>query len=497
MRQLTGQDAVFLYMESRGAPLHVSALSVYDPSTAPDGAVRYKDILKHIESRLDTSPVFRQKLVQLPLSLDFPYWVDDENFDLEFHVRHIGLPAPRDWRQLCILVARLHSHPLDMTRPPWEMYVIEGLDHIPWLPRGSYAILSKYHHAAVDGATGAEITSGMHDLLPNPPKDAKQLPWLPEAEPSLFNLLARASVNNLKTPFRLMRALSATTPALGRRLLRSGKVESSPKNRVPHTRFNKQVSPHRVFEGQVFALDDLRAIRKQVAGATINDVVLAICSGALRSYLDEKGELPDEPLVAMAPINTRVSGEQGDTGNTISAMFVNLHTDIAGPLELLQSIHKTTRQSKEMDRAISARQMTDINKHIPATTLALAGRLITGLGLGYRAIRWCNCVITNVPGPQAPLYMNGAKMVQIMASAPIVDGVGLMIAAFSYNGTITISFSSCRDLMPDPQVFSNCLRQSFTSLRDATLRRPKRATRLKHKAKASKKAGRKKSRKLS
>ena len=160
MRQLSGQDAAFLYMENQGAHLHVGGLQFYDPSTAPGGKVSHKDILQHIESRLDTSQVFRQKLLSVPLSLDFPYWVDDDRFDLEFHVRHIGLPSPRDWRQLCILVARLHSRPIDMSRPPWEMYIIEGLDNIDWLPGGSYAIFSKYHHAAIDGASGQAITAG-------------------------------------------------------------------------------------------------------------------------------------------------------------------------------------------------------------------------------------------------------------------------------------------------------------------------------------------------
>ena len=154
MRQLTAQDAAFLYLESQGAHLHLTALYIYDQSTAPGGLVRHKDILRHVESRLHTSPIFRQKLVSLPLSVDYPYWVDDDQFDLEFHIRHIALPEPRDWRQLCILVARIHSRRLDLSRPPWEMYVVEGLDNIKGIPRGAFAIIAKYHHAAIDGATG-------------------------------------------------------------------------------------------------------------------------------------------------------------------------------------------------------------------------------------------------------------------------------------------------------------------------------------------------------
>lgn len=467
MRQLTGQDAAFLYMESQGAHLHVCGLSFYDPSTAPAGKVSHKDILAHIESRLDTSPVYRQKLLSVPFNLDFPYWVNDENFNLEFHIRHIALPAPRDWRQLCILVARIHSRPLDMTRPPWEMHVIEGLDNIDWLPEGSYAILAKHHHAAIDGATGVEITAGMHDTEP----DAEQAMANPVVEratpPSTIELFARAVVNNVTAPFQLMKVLGVNVPGIASRLLQPDSKPKTPKQKVPRTRFNRPVTPQRVFEGQIFSFDSLRAIKNSVKKATINDVVLAICSGALRQYLQHKEELPAEPLVAMAPINTRRKGEQSETGNTISAMFVDLHTDEADPLIRLRAIRKSTGQSKEIGSAVSARQMTDINKHIPASTLALAGRLATGLGLGHRLGRLCNCVITNVPGPQVPLYMNGATLTQVMAQAPVVDGMGLIIVAFSYNGSLTISFTACRESMPDPELFSLCLRQSFEDLQAA------------------------------
>jgi len=453
MRQLSGQDATFLYLEQQGAHLHVGGLQFYDPSTAPGGNVSHKDILQHIESRLDTSQVFRQKLVDVPLSLDFPYWVDDDRFDLEFHVRHIGLPSPRDWRQLCILVARLHSRPIDMSRPPWEMYIIEGLDNIDWLPMGSYAIFSKYHHAAIDGASGQAITAGMHDLKPLAPEELPPAHWTPETPPSMIELLARATINNVKTPFRLVKVIAAAVPMLSRNLLQSEDNKPKSKLKVPRTRFNRKVSPNRVFEGRKFALEDFRAIKNQVEKATINDAVLTVCGGALRRYLDSKSELPSEPLVAMAPINLRPGENALDSGNQITAMIANLHTDIGDPIKRMVAVRETTRKSKEIDAAMTARQMTDISQHVPATTLALAGRLITGIGLGRGALRMCNCVISNVPGPQIPMYMNGAEMMGFMATAPVVDGMGLIIVAMSYNGLLNISFTCCRDIMPDPEFF--------------------------------------------
>jgi WS/DGAT/MGAT family acyltransferase len=495
MRQLSGQDASFLYMESQGAYLHLTALYIYDQSTVPGGIVRHKDILRYIESRLHTSPIFRQKLVSLPLSVDYPYWVDDERFDLEFHVRHIALPEPRDWRQLCILVARLHSRPLDMQRPPWEMYVVEGLDNIEGIPKGAFALISKYHHAAIDGASGAELLAGLHSVSPEYVAEPEVKPWAPKSSPSMVELLARAAVNNVKTPFQLTKAVAATLPGLSRLSAKGehGALETS--DNVPRTRFNGPVSPHRAFEGIRFDLKRLAAIRKAVPGATVNDVVLTICGGALRKYLVEKGELPPESLTAMAPINTRPRGEAVVAGNKLAAMLVPLYTDIADPLARLRSIKRETSGAKETRNAVGARQMTDLMSHTPAVTLALAGRLITGLGLAHRTFRLCNCTITNVPGPQQPWYLNGAKLLLSTGAAPVIDGMGLIITAISYNGDMVFSFTACRRMLPDPEFLRACASECFDSLEnaaktrlDATAKPTARKTRATKKAAPKKKA---------
>ena len=467
MRQLTAQDAAFLYLESEGAHLHISGLYIYDQSTVPGGAVRHKDILKYVESRLHTSPIYRQKLVELPMNLDFPYWVDDDQFDIEFHIRHIALPEPRDWRQLCILVARLHSRPLDLSRPPWEMHVVEGLDNVEGIPKGSFAIVSKYHHAAVDGATGNEIIAGLHSTTLEYDPDPEPQPWTPQPEPSVLGLMARASVNNINQPFQLFKAISTAMPGTSNSRAGDELPETKTKRQVPDTRFNGPVTPHRVFEGISLDLKELSEIRRAVPGATVNDVVLTICGGALREYLEQKDELPDESLIAMAPVNTRTADEAKLAGNVLAAMAVPIHTDIADPLARLRAIHEATASTKEAKNAIGARQMTDLTKHIPASTIALAGRLVTGLGLAHRTIRFCNCTITNVPGPQQPLYFNGAKMLAMIGSAPVIDGMGLIIAAISYNGRIVFSFTGCREITPDPEALTACTEAAFSDLKEA------------------------------
>jgi WS/DGAT/MGAT family acyltransferase len=347
------------------------------------------------------------------------------------------------------------------------MYVVEGLDNIPGIPEGAFAIIAKYHHAAIDGVSGQEIMSGLHSTTPEFESEPEVDDWEAQTEPSWLGLLTRAAVNNIRQPFQLAKAVSATLPGISQALLRGELPEITPDNDVPETRFNGEVSPHRVFEGQTFKLKELAAIRGAVPGATVNDVVLAICGGALRAYLLDKGELPEESLVAMAPINTRITAEEGTGGNKLAMMFVPIHTEVANPLARLRAVVEATRNAKETRNAIGARQMTDLTQHIPSATNALAGRLITGLGLGHRAIRICNCTITNVPGPQQPLYFNGAKLLKMTGSAPIIDGMGLIITAISYNGEIIFSFTACREMTPDPEKLATFALKSFKALRKA------------------------------
>ena len=467
MEQLSGQDAMFLYLESPRTPMHVSGLCIYDPATAEGGLVRFKQIIEHIEGRIHLIRALRQKLVNVPFSLDYPYWINDDEFDIEFHVRHIALPAPGDWRQLCIQIARLHARMLDRSRPLWEMYVIEGLDRVEGFPPGCYGILSKFHHAAIDGATGAEITAIIHDLSPESVSTPPDRTFRGESEPGALELFSRTAINNVKTPFKLVEVLGKAVPSFASTQVKLARHKLESAGTVPKTIFNARVSGHRVIEGRNFDLEDFKVIKNTVPGATLNDAVVSVVGGAVRHYLSSFKQLPEESLIAMAPINTRREDERGLGGNRVSAMSIAIRSDIHDPMERLIAVNDATKKSKALTKAYGARLMTDINKHIPSSTLALAGRLITQWGAATRIKPVSNLAITNVPGPQIPLYMNGAKLMAQYGMGPLVDSASLFIAVLSYNSKITVTVTSCRDLMEDPAFFGDCIEKSFFESVDA------------------------------
>jgi diacylglycerol O-acyltransferase / wax synthase len=457
MQQLSAQDAQFLYAQSANTLTHVMGIYIYDPSTAPGGTVRFKDIIGQIERRVDSSPVFKRRLHRLPLDIDYPYWVEDEHFDVEAHVTHARLPEPGDWRQFCIVAARHFSRPMDMTRPLWDVYVVEGLDRIPGVAPGSYALLQRMHHAAIDGVSGTLAFIALSD------KDANGQHGELGRVPATADVIMRAVNSNLSSPVKLLNAAMKFMPALlGAAMKSSQPAAGENRTGVPQTRFNVAISPHKVFNAVTFALGDIGKVRALVEGATVNDVVLAICSGALRIYLARHRELPKSSLVAVAPVNAR-SRSDAETipGNKISAMTVRLATTVEDPVKRLQAIREFTRDAKEAKSGLSARLMTDLTKHIPGATMAGVARLLTSERF---APRQTNLFITNVPGPQFPLYMNGAMLTQQFGMGPIANNMGLFIAALSYNGRVSFSVTCDRAIMPDSEFFADCIRSAFDEL---------------------------------
>lgn len=463
--QLTGLDASFFYADSPRTPMHIGACAIYDPSTAPGGFVRFKDILTFIEDRVHRAKTFRRKLKTVPLGVDHPYWVDDPDFDIEFHVRHIALPQPGDWRQLCIQVARLHARPVDLSKPLWEFTVIEGLDNIPNVPKGSYAIVSKVHHAAIDGASGVEITEALHSLEPvdevEPPARQRQ----PGRRVGDLELLARAQWNAVYKPFHAADVARRMAP--GALKFAAGITRGDIKllgARPPRTRFSGVVSAHRVVDGVVFPLADIKEIRQRIPGVTVNDVMLAVVGGALRRYLESKKELPADSLIAMAPVSVRTKDEKNAMGNEVSALSIPLGTHIADPLARLHYTHEQAANQKAMSNAIGARQLSEASKLAPAMVSGVAARLYSRLGLANRIAPMFNTVVTNVPGPQAPLHMAGARMVSTYGLGPVMDSMGLFHAVTSYCGDVATTFTACRDMMPDPAFYAECLNDSFRDL---------------------------------
>jgi diacylglycerol O-acyltransferase len=470
MKQLSPVDSIFVYNEQSNAPLHISPIMIYDPSTAEGGFVRFKDILETFRSRLKLSPVFRRKLVKVPFNLDNPYWVEDEDFDLEFHVRHIALPKPGDRRQFSILIARLHSRPIDLARPPWEAYIIEGLDNIEGLPPGCFAMYMKIHHSAIDGATGNQIIEALHDLTPVPVEFSEEDEWKPEETPGQLSLLSHSYVGLLKQPSRVINLLKHTYDSFNL----PAEIGIQKKHKEDHgirerTRFNHDVSPHRVFGGVPIELDRVKAIKNAVGNCTLNDVILSIASGALRCYLNDKDELPESSLIAGVPMSTRAPGDTDTSGgNSVSGMRISLRTDVDDPLMRLKKIHTDAIASKTYANAVGAQRLVDIAESIPSSITALGMRIMSATGLGASK-PLVHVVVTNVPGVQAPLYMCGAEALRWLGAGVLIDGMGLFITINSYNGSLIIAFISDRRMMPDPEFFTECIRKSFHELDNAAL----------------------------
>jgi len=462
MRQLSGHDAGYLYSDTATSNANVSLLHIFDQATAAGGVVRFKTVLAHIERRLSASPLFRQRLQTVPLGLDHPYWVDDQDFDLEYHVRHIALPKPGDWRQFCIQVSRIHARALDLDRPLWELYVIEGLDSFLDLPVGSFAVLLKTHLAAVGPQRLSELSALLLDDSSVPLPDGPSSPWFADSAPGRLSLVGRGLVKSATAPLRLVRPLArvATHVAPAAAALAS-EMLLRPQN-LPVTRFNAVVSPHRVLETRRFTDAEVEAVRGLVDGATVEDVVLAVCGGALRRYLDAKGELPEGRNLTALVAQPEVSGA-GAVAGAMHWRHVQLGTDIADALQRLAAVKAQARQAPDgVTRVADSPDLAEAGAMAPAPRLSWSRRWVARVGasLGSRTPA-ANCAITEVPAPAVPLYLCGARMSYFSAILPITDGMGLAFAVTRYDGRLVISPTSCRELMPDPEAFALCLRDSF------------------------------------
>ena len=467
MKQLSGSDNQFLISERNNVYNHVASLCIYDVSTAPGGAVRYKDILKHFENRMHINPLFRRCLAEVPFGLDRPYWIDQAEVDMEFHIRHIALPKPGDWRQLMIQVARLHSRPLDRTRPLWEAYVIEGLDNIPNLPLNSFAVFCKFHHAAVDGMAGALLALQMHSLSPHGDviSEANKTVYA-DRTPTSVEYFARAASNGVGRALELGKLslkIGGKVMALGREQISNavnsgshqpGEDEKPATGKAPHTRFDGVVSPNRVFDGFGMPLSRIKRVRDKVSGASLNDVFLSVAGGAIRKYLLSKHELPEQSLTALMPMSLRSDASAG--GNAIGAATVRLRSDIADPLERLHAAHKEAALGKQQAEKLGA----DLLEKLLGAMPSALGALVVTKGL----LPTVNMTVSNVRGPDKPLYMAGAKAMCFYPANIPIDGLGLSVTGVSYNGVMWVSVTSCRNMLPDPAFFTECLKTSWEEL---------------------------------
>ena len=466
MKQLSVVDSMFIFNETARCPQHIGGLTIVDPSTALGGKITYNQVLNMIVERSHLAPFLKQRLLEVPWNLDFPYWVNIDDFDPEFHIRHIALPAPGNWQQLCTQVARIHARQLDRSKPLWEIYVIEGLGDIDGIPKGCIAYLTKTHHACIDGTSSSDIGAIFSDLspVPQPSRVPPKGPWEVDRIPTDGELLARKDINNILKPYRFIDTMRNVTQKLEKAIIDISEGKLQLPSKAPRTRFNMTISSNRVFDGLNFELARVIAVKKAVGG-TVNDVMLAICSGALRNYLLEKNELPEVSLITMCPVNIRTAANlSAETGNEVATMAVALRTDVADPKERMLAIIQETRNAKELTKAIGAKTMIELAQYTPTVLSSLGAKIAAEQGAANFKEPEFNTVTTNVPGPQIPLYSCGAESLLSYGLGLIQDGIGLFHTIGSYNGKVMISITACQDMMPDHEHYIALLKQSLEEL---------------------------------
>jgi diacylglycerol O-acyltransferase / wax synthase len=466
VKQLSGLDASFLHMETPTTFGHVNGLAIYQrPSPEFDP---YPLVYKKFEAMIGRAEPLRRRLVEVPLGLDHPYWIDDPDFDLDFHVRHIGLAPPGAADQLAEQVARIVGRPMDRSRPLWEVYVMEGLAD------GRWAMLTKFHHATIDGAAGVILLNMLTETDPEQNKDLEPVLWHGEAVPADMELLRRTVQSLVANPVKAARlqlrivqnlaesagvtsvsgALSQARSAI-KRLASRGETEPENERRVrlpitpaPSTPWNRTITAHRRFAMRSTSLENLKVL-KNATGGTLNDVVMAICAGALREYLLEHNALPDKPLRAMVPVSIRTGDEADPWTNRVSGIIADLPTDCDDPLERVARCRTAMVEAKKQFELVPADTLTagaDLASPIVATS---AARLASRLRLADRVNFPANVVISNVPGPRQPLYFAGARLDNYIPVSIVTDGMGLNITVHSYLDKLDFGLIACRELVPD------------------------------------------------
>jgi diacylglycerol O-acyltransferase / wax synthase len=443
MERLTGLDAAFLYLETPSLHMHVSMAAVFDPATVP-GGYSFEKVRDLVGSRLALAPVFRRRLVEVPLRLGHPYWVDDQHFDLDFHFRRAALPSPGGMDELAAFVGDVCGRQLDRSKPLWQMYLVEGLEH------GHVALVSKIHHSTIDGVSGAELLAQLFDLEPDPAPREVPEEGPTDKMPSDLYLITHALAARLAAPVDITRLAWRT----GRNALNMRRVRRSPEEAkgalpltTPRTSLNAAITAHRRVAFSSISLADVKEL-KGAMGTTVNDVVLGICAGALRSYLQGRGELPTDPLVATVPVSVHPSTAHRRGVNKISAMFVSLPCGTDDPAERIEIIRAGTQGAKSEHNALGADVLLDWTEHATPNVFSAAARTYSRLRLAdhHRPIH--SLVISNVPGPDFPLYLGGAELVAGFPLGPVMDGAGLNVTVMSYRGVLNWGLMACAETVP-------------------------------------------------
>ena len=443
MQRLSGLDASFLYLETQAQPLHVCSILELDTSTMP-GGYTFDRLRDELSVRIKAMPQFREKLADSPLNLDHPVWVDDNNFDVSRHLHRIGLPPPGGRMELAEICGHIAGLSLDRTRPLWEMWVIEGVAGTNAQQGGRLAVMTKVHHAGVDGVTGANLMSQLCSTEPDapPPDPVEGVGGANQVEIALTGAVKFAT-----RPLRFANALTDTATSVVKTVLRARSGQAmTPPFAAPPTTFNASITGHRNVAYAQLDLADIKAVKSHF-DVKVNDVVMGLVSGVLRQFLLDRGELPDSSLVAMVPVS--VHGKSDRPGrNQVSGMFSRLETQIADPAERLRSIAEANSVAKEHSSAISATLLQDWSQFAAPAVFGMAMRAYARTRLTKsRPVH--NLVVSNVPGPQMPLYLLGSEVKAMYPLGPIFHGSGLNITVMSLNGNLDVGLIACPELVPD------------------------------------------------
>lgn len=463
MQRLTGLDASFLQLETPSSHMHVASLGVFDPSEVP-GGISIDRLVEVYSQRLHLAPPFRRRLAHVPFGLHHPIWVEDPAFNIHNHIRHTAIPAPGGTTELSNLVSRLVALPLDRTRPLWEIWLIEGLEG------GNVGLLSKVHHAAIDGASGNELLVALLDLSPEVEAHQPEEEWQPDHLPTDAELLGYAATSLARQPLRVARAMLRTASAaldVRRRGQETATKHLPPAPfTAPRTSFNTALTPRRSYAFTSLDLPTVKAV-KAAAGSTVNDVVLALCSGALRSYLEAQGEVVESSLVAMVPVSVRTEDERGAMGNKVSMLLCTLASDLDDPTERLDAIHECMAEAKEQQKLIGADTLQEWVEFAAPAVAGRAARLYSRMRLADHHRPLFNLTISNVPGPPFPLYSAGARLVANYPVGPIIDGTGLNITVMSYLDQLDFGLLACPDVLDDVWGLADGLHAALAELVEA------------------------------
>lgn len=464
MRQLNTIDSAFIYMHQRGPGMSMAMLQVFAANGNEDPVERYKKIVVRLKKAIPEIPMLHQKIFRVPGDADKPYWVVEPNVDIDYHIRHLALPPPGGWDELTEVYGQILSLPMDLSMPLWRVYVIEGIA-LEGLPPNSYAIVTRMHHAGADGITATRVTN----VIAGAPLDSSLKPDTSMVDDrSFYNIMVKSVVSNLNSSVKLGKEYFSNMTSIARWAYGgiwdklSGNKDH--KEQVPDTRFNKTLSPDRVYDSISFDRNEFKKIRDKLGSVTVTDACLAICGGALREYLIAKGELPEYPLRCMMPISVRT--DQAD-GNQFSIAFVPLGTDVESPLERLRSIQEVTNASKQSTRAMGGERLNELTNLVPSSLLALAFRSIIRYNLISKLPPLANCVISSVAGSPKKITFGENEMVYMHGSPPLMDGLGLLLGILGYDKNIVIAMTSCKQMVPDKHFMMDCLQRAYNKLAEA------------------------------